>query len=183
VFAFVSVDGVERELLRSALADLRQAHKRTDRFVFHYVDCPTALANAFFACIASVAFEVRIGTIDKGIDWVGTDKTALRGQDRLRESLAAYSLQLPPHLVEGGQLLIDSSRSERKSGLSIRQTIRHSFRLANRACFRDIRICSDGNDLDGVVIQVADMVAGAVRRAGSADHPHIHRIERRVVDW
>ncbi len=183
VFAFVTIEAEDREPLHYSLVDLRHQLQLTNRFVFHYVDCPSSLATAFFDAIRSVELEIRIGVIDKQHDWTHPATVSMRGQERLRLVISKLSLHLPQRVVDGCQLLIDGSRSERKFGLGTRKTIRQSFDQANRTCFRDIRLCADGNDPDGEIIQIADMVAGAVRRAGSLDNPHIRRVGSRIVNW
>lgn len=183
VFAFVTIEANRREQLHDLFLELRDRHQLTNRFVFHFVDCPSTLATAFFDAIRPAELEIRIGVIDKPHDWGAPAIRSMRGQDRLSVAISDLAIKLPSQFVDGSQLLIDGSRSERKFGLGTRQAIRHAFRQANRRCFRDIRLCADGNDPDGEIIQIADMVAGAVRRAGSLDNPHIRRIGNRIVTW
>jgi hypothetical protein len=183
VFAFVTINAKHRESLHHTFVELRNRQQLTNRFVFHYVDCPSSLATAFFDTIRSAELEIRIGVIDKLHDWADSGVLSMRGQERLRVAISDLAIQLPSQVVSGGQLLIDGSRSERKFGIGTRQTLRQSFDQANRTGFRDIRLCADGNDPDGEIIQIADMVAGAVRRAGSLDNPHIRRIGNRIVPW
>jgi hypothetical protein len=183
VFAFVTIEATEREHLHAALEAVRRKHHKTDRFVFHFVDCPTDIASSFFHAVGAVELQVRIGVIKKDHDWTHTDFLARTGQQRLLDSLVGYSILVPTALVSGSTLLIDAPRTEKKFVLTSRRAIRTPFHQMNLGCFRDIRPCPDGNDPDGEVVQVADMVAGAVRRAGTMANPHIRLLERRLFDW
>ncbi len=183
VFAFVTIGAGERDHLHEVLEALRRKHRKTSKFIFHYVDCPTDIANAFFDSIGVVEFQMRIGIVDKGRDWTTPDIAARKGHDRLIDALVSYAALVPPPLVSGSILLIEAPKSERKFGLSVRRAIRAEFGQQGRECFRDIRPSPDGNNPDGEVIQVADMVAGAVRRAGVVANPQIRMLERRLENW
>lgn len=183
VFAFVSINADEREHLHRALEDVRKQHRKTDGFIFHFVDCPPDIADTFFRSIRTVNLQIRVGVANKRLDRVQPDITSLRGQQRLLHALTGFSVRLPSSIASGHTLLIDAPKNEKKLALSIRRSIRDGYASANRVCFQDIRLCPDGNDPDGEIVQVADMVAGAVRRAGVMENAHTRSLGRRIVNW
>ena len=182
--AFASIHNDQRDRLHHSLADVRDRHHHRPGYIFKHADSTHRLRTDFFDALATSGVEVRVRLIDKARDWPAEFWQIKRGDERLASSLAEATSLLPAALIEDQTLLLDlHKRKDGRLCTLITKAVHRSTRTEGRRGFSKIRPCPDDDDSFGEIIQVADMVAGAVRRAGSEDPPDYPQLARVLVPW
>ncbi len=183
VIAFASIDADHREHLRAALTLLRECHGFRPDTVFKHADSSDRVRADFFEQISHTGIEVRVRLVDKTRDWPPAF-SKLTSNQRITSCLAASAADLPDRIIAGGVLLLDlDQKRDGKLCSSTAGAINRSTRTGGRAGFRKVKCCPDTDRELGEIIQVADMVAGALRRAGGAEPPKYRNWNRIVVEW
>ena len=159
----VRIDAVRSELGRGA------------NFEFHFKDCSDSIRGAFFRAISPYAFHYTGIVIDKE-RWyaVGPEEPAA-----FYKSICGWVFeQAKPHLVEAN-VKIDRSGSQR----FCRELASYLKRNTNdaTAAVRYIKQVSMLDSKSDNLMQVADMVCGAVGRSYRLDRPEPHRFRKIIA--
>ncbi|MBI3153482.1 MAG: DUF3800 domain-containing protein [Chloroflexi bacterium] len=162
------------DLLREAIADLRQTLglRETHEFKFHKM-ASAEIRNRVFSTLARADFEA----------WaLIVDKTRLPKIFETTESIEIYTHfitellgVIPPELQKDATLILDEFGSTPDLRTELRRTMvrRHMPRLFKRVIVRSSHMES--------LIQVADLVAGAIMRRDSQDDSEaFDRIARKI---
>ena len=121
-----------------------------------------------FAALQRVPLRANVHMLDKA-SWRSAQPKGSSGSDCICDGIVRLVMGCPEHVVARQVLLVDPS--SRRQVDEIRLAIRASLRGIHRTGFRDVRPRRD-DEADGGIIQVADMIAGEVRRQGGLAGPH-----------
>lgn len=183
VLAFASIDADHQAQIQTCLDAVRERHGFRPATVFKHSDSSDRVRADFFHEVARSGVEVRVRLIDKAHDWP-LEFTRMSSNQRIASTLASTASALPHHLISGGTLLLDlDQKKDGKLCSATAGAINRALRAEGTHSFRKVKCCSDNDRTFGELIQVADMVAGAVRRAGDlqvARYPNWNRI---IVPW
>ncbi|MCC7022109.1 MAG: hypothetical protein IT338_04740 [Thermomicrobiales bacterium] len=86
----------------------------------------------------------------------------------------------PDRFIAGQTLLIDGKRDEMTVMSRIKTDLNRRLAAGGRESARKIRACSDDHPTRGTIIQVADMVAGALRDVGGVTGPYLSGLVGRI---
>ena len=152
------------------LIDLKRALKVSPRFEFKYHISTPAQKDRFFQAILKIPFRVRVAVVDKSC--LGVMFNGLPPQDLTIELLVRLTLRASALDIANEVLIIDGATSAFCRNVRIRFSERCKLEKRIRP-FKNI-IGGDSRREDG--LQIADMVAGAVRVheiGGLSRHYHI----------
>jgi hypothetical protein len=165
-------------MLDEALVGVRHSRHLPDGYCFKFSDSRPQIRDAFFAGVAGLSVWIHATVIDKAT-WPDRYLRTTTGQDRTIEAIMATVLGCRDEFISGQTLLVDSSRDEQRSVNRIRDRLRRGLSDAGRGSFARVKAYPDhGNE--GAIIQVADMVAGALQDAGEAKGPYLVRLRERL---
>ncbi|GEM_PF-2263724 len=166
--------------LHNALSRARRERNLPETHCFHHVSSKPAVTQAFFRALQPLPICVTASLIDKH-QWDRTYIRSTTGNDRVISEIVKHVCNLPATTVAGQQLIVDLESQDTKLLDALRKSIRHAMRLEGRRSFADIRACPDRRRTLGDVIQVADMIAGQLRKHRAIDGPHLPLIKDRIV--
>jgi len=155
--------------LAGAMEDVRRTRRLPDGFTFRYSSCRPSIREAWFARVPSIPVEVTALVIDKR-NWNRDYMRRTTGDDRVLHGVVKVVLAMPARHVAGQRLLIDYPSRERRKVDAIARAIASACRAGGQQSFSAVRPCPDDRR-DGDIVQVADMIAGALRdrdRSGTA---------------
>lgn len=182
-FAFVTIDAGQYPSLHASLAELRRAHNFDEGHAFKHLKSNAQLKRDFFRTLQSTEMQIRVLLVDKKRDW-SSDLWRLRGNDRLAASIAEAEGRLPHEVVSEQTLLVDlDQKRDGRFCTQIIKVVHRSTRSEGRPGFKKIRCCPDTDRFYGEILQVADMVAGAVRRSRTVDTPDQPDLSGVLFPW
>ena len=177
--AFVSIEEEYLEVLGAALGEVRARNSFQPDHVFEHLKSTEAVKRDFCRALSTSEIQVRVLLVDKSRDWPES-VWKLKGNERLVHCLAEGSGRLPAVVVNRQTLLLDlDQKKDGKFATQIIKAVHRSTRGVEKPGFRRIKCCPDSDPTLGDIVQVADMVAGAVRRSRTtspSDQPELRRL-------
>lgn len=86
--------------------------------------------------------------------------------------------------MDGHTLLLDlNQKKDGKFCTMIIKAVHRSTRTGQRHGFRKVKCCPDTHTTHGEIVQVADIVAGTVRKAATAQPDEFPQLRRIIVPW
>jgi len=181
--AFASIHEDELDRLQRALADLWVRRRFRQGAIFKHTDSSDRVRMEFLEAIVGSGIQVRVQLVDKKRGWP-QDLARLDSNQRLAGIVATAASNLPAHLIERGTLLLDlDQKKDGKLCTMAIGAINRATRTASRHSFRKVKCCPDSDSTFGEMVQVADMVAGAVRRSGSVRPTGNQHWDLVVTSW
>jgi hypothetical protein len=178
VTAIVHIDEVDMPTLDDELAQVRKVLGVSDDFVFHHSGSAERTKREFFAALPRVPLYVRVHMLNKA-GWSAQYVTGSTGTDCICDGIVQLIASCPRECIDRQMLYIDLNPDERELVRRYRTTIRQALRRARQPAFKDMKPRPD-NRKDGAIIQVADMMAGEVRRHSGLAGPYLPNIRRLV---
>lgn len=151
--------------LHDCLRRVRETRRLHADYQFHHVSSKEGVREGFFRELAKVDLRIFARTVDKKL-WDQAYLTRTNGATRLMSELVLLIKSLPDDIVTDQQLLIDLERRDQGLLRMLRQEIRRTLAFENRRGFQSIKACPDHQKQGGQLVQVADMIAGEIRREG-----------------
>lgn len=182
-FAYASIDSEALAHLHGGLAAVRARHGLVETYVFKHTGSSDRLRGDFLDAIENVGVQVRVVLVDKSVDWP-REFWRFTGNERLASCVADGVGQLPVVLVEDQTLLLDlNQKKDGKFCTMIIRAVHRSTRTGGRIGFRKVKCCPDTHNTHGEIVQVADMVAGTIRRAADLRPDNFPQLKRIVAPW
>ena len=178
VTVIAHIDGQDLPLLAQTLDGVRAARGLPPRFAFRYSSSSERVRAAFFAAICHVPITARASIIDKRTWGPATFRS--RGWDRINQCIADVVCGCPPELIAGQVVLIDQPKHETAAVRGTAATLKRALQGVGIAPFPQIKPCPD-HRAQGLVIQVADMVAGALHDAGGVTGAYLAPLAGRIT--
>lgn len=175
-FVLAMVQMPERTPLRE-LALVRQTLHLPPRFEFKYHKTKPRQKVIFFKAIQSLAFRVRAVVIDKSV--IRNQFMGAKSQNFIVEYLAQLSLRAQTLDLASDILIIDGATPSYPRALRIKLS-RECRKLNRVRPFKQI-VGADSDREDG--LQLADMIAGAIRRHSAGIETEFYEtFKSKVVD-
>lgn len=174
------VDVAEWERLESALERARRARRLPADYVFHFSGSRPQVREVFFNELGSVPFSAHARVLDKTL-WTLEYLKSSDGLTRIQREIVELLIQCPDAVVGRQTLLIDDERSKQRMIAPIKTDLNRRLEASGRPGLRKVKTCPDHDPSLGAIIQVADMIAGALHDAGSIAGPYLPRL-RRCID-
>ena len=173
VVAIVFVDDPHR--LREQIGGLKQDLGMSGRYEFRFSKTSKHFRHAFFVRIQDAAFEAKVLIVDKqklSNRWYRIDKLSF-----YVHFVGELILRISPPMWQESFLILDRFGQPRA-------TVRHLKRyVRERSLCVPHRITAKRSEAEPL-IQLADMVAGAVFRSGSTgDSTYVDYIATRIESW
>lgn len=178
VLVAVHIDEAALPELRSALAEAKIGLRLPPDYPFKHLASSARTRTAFFAAIRRLPLAVHANLIDTR-DWDATYLKQSRGPDRIADGVIDLILGCPDQIIAGQTLLVDLPRRELRIVRDLRTAIRMALRGVGRRSFATVQPCPDHRDF-GVIVQVADMVAGELREHASVTGPYLAAIQSKI---
>jgi len=172
------VDDAEIPFLADAINVIRRKHRLPEGYVMKYSGMRPSIRASFFDILVDVPFNAFVSVVDKS-RWDASTIAHTSGWDRVSNAITDLVLRCPPELPPVGILLIDLPASEMRLVTDVRIRVRKALRAHDRRSFRKVKPCPD-HRLEGVVVQFADMLAGAISDEPEGDGPYLAGIRRFV---
>lgn len=179
VTVVVHVERAEWHQLEAALATARRRRKLGNEFVFHYGRCRPVVRESFFVELRNVPFTAHARIIDKRT-WPHEVIRATSGDERIQSEIVALLLRCPDDVVAKQILLVDSPKTEMKRILTLKTSLNRALSANGRIGFRLVKPCPDHHRSQGAVIQVADMIAGALHDAGDTGSAYFDGLRKKI---
>lgn len=178
VLAAIHVAAEDVAILQQVVAEANRALRQPDRRPFKHVGASARARQVFFEAVGRAPFAAHVLFIDKR-RW-GDAERVLTGEQRLRDSICRLVAAMPDEVVAEQRLLIDRPRTELQSVRDIGTAIRQTLRANGRASFKAVKPCPDAPDPMGVLVQVADMIAGQIHEFGGTTTGPVRSIAARL---
>lgn len=145
-----------------AIRDCRKRVHRSERWEFKYAKTSDYAKDEFFSAIAPLDFKVRAIVIDKRDLYSGHLRSAPKHlQNYAIKELLTHTL----NTVQDAKLVIDGGD---RRAFGVKDSV-YFRKYVNEVCPGTIRDVSFADSSRVVLIQLADMVAGAIHRSQRAD--------------
>jgi hypothetical protein len=166
--------------LTTQLSDLRQRRGLPPNFVFKYSGAPRKLVEQFFLVIGSTGVTATIVYADKR-EWSPSSRRG-RPRDRLNVLIARLICEADPRFIDGQVILVDRDRSEKGANRETERVVHQLLRVRIPPVSRMpvLRPCPDHRS-DGLLVQVADMFAGAIRADPTLRSPVLTPVRNNIV--
>jgi hypothetical protein len=178
VIAVVHIDEVHLPTLDAELARVRKALGVSDDFVFRHNGSSVRTKREFFAAIARVPLHVRVHMLNKA-RWSAQYVKGSTGTDCTCDGIVELIAKCPRECIDWQLLYIDLHPDEKQLVERYRTTIRQAMRRAGQPAFKDMKPRPDERR-DGAIIQVADMMAGEVRREAGLAGAYLPALRSRM---
>lgn len=96
------------------------------------------------------------------------------------DSIVELVSKCPDEFVAGQGLLVDVPAKETVVISAIRDSLRRALASSGRRSFGKVKPCPD-HRADGIVVQVADMLAGALQDQAAMEGPYLTPLARRIT--
>jgi hypothetical protein len=185
IAAVVFTDNFSADSCDRAIEALRRDHAFSLEREFHFTECSDKLREAFFRCVAPEAFSYYAFVIDKARLYAGAP-TFSDGKSFYQFAVSVVC-DNARKLMRDAKVVIDK-HGDRAFKQQLEKTLKRQMTDADGCCLiRKVRMeASHSNNL----VQLADMVCGAVARSYNAAMPEggrfrklLVRRERRVQLW
>jgi len=180
VTAVVHLDVENWELLEAALAGARRIRSLPPDYVFHFSGSRPQIREALFKELKRVPLSAHGRVFDKNL-WAQSYFRRTNGIARIQAEIVELMIHCPDHLIGGQTLLIDGEKSETKLIAPIKTELNRRLVIGRRASLRRVKTCPDDHQSQGAIIQVADMIAGALHDAGSVAGPYLAGFESKIT--
>lgn len=180
ITAVVHIDIENWELLEEALAKVRRKRSLPPNYVFHFSGSRPQIREAFFDELTRLPLSAYGRVFDKNL-WTQSYIQRTRGNARIQTEIVELLIRCPDHLIGGQMLLIDGQKSETSLIAPIKTELNRRLAIAGRASLRKIKACPDDHPSEGAIVQVADMIAGALHDAGSVAGPYLAELESKIA--
>lgn len=175
-FILAMVQLANRESIPEFAAVRQQFHLKTN-FEFQYYRVKQPFKEAFFYSIRNLHFQVRAVVLNKAN--VPPVLIGMSGTDLIVELLTKLAFRIPETVSEEAILIADSMTPQLKQQLRMR--LSDGYQVAQRKRLFKKLISQTSGSSDG--LQLADMVAGAIRHHITGRNSHYYaQIERKIVD-
>ncbi len=182
-FAFASIDSDDLPALNKALATVRSRHGLVGTYVFKHSGSSDRIRGDFLEAVEHIELQVRVMLVDKSRDWP-PEFWRFTGNQRIASCVAEGVGRLPSGLVDGHTLLLDlNQKKDGRFCTMIIKAAHRSTRTGQRHGFRKVKCCPDTHNTHGEIVQVADMVAGTVRKAATIQPHGFPQLQRIVAPW
>jgi hypothetical protein len=180
VFAIAHIDESRLEQIELNLRTVRQSRglPPTYAFKYHRLQGRPELRAAFFAGIGDLSISATVLVVDKSA-WPENFRRTTRGPDRITKYIADLIRGCADGFVVGHTLLIDGEKDETPTLTAARNAVSRAMEATGRRSFRKVKMSTD-DSAGGEIIQVADMIAGAIRRHG-VDAAELRSLRRRIT--
>lgn len=159
------------------LAELRRDLYLLPSFEFHYAKMSSIQKDTFYHAVLPVYFRVRAAVMLK--EYAPSRYREMNEFDLTVELLSTLTLRALPSDVSNNVLIIDGATDALRSALRIRVS-GECRKMKRERLFKKIVTASSRQE-DG--LQLADMVAGAIReRAWENEPAYFRTFDRKVVD-
>ena len=176
VFAVVHIADADLSILDAEFAAAKQHLRVAPTFVFKHDDAADLVKEQVFAALQRTPMEAHVHILNKAA-WRNAYSKKMKGNDCICGGIITLVMGCPENFVAKQVLLIDPPSA--KQVRELRTAISQSFRGARRTGFRDVRPRRD-DELDGSIIQAADMIAGEVRRQGGLTGPYLPPLAAKI---
>jgi hypothetical protein len=180
VTTVVHLDVEDWGLLEAALVEARRKRSLPPNYVFHFSGSRPQIREAFFDELKRVPLSAHGRVFDKNL-WAQSYYRETSGLARIQAGIVELMVRCPDHLIGGQTLLIDGKKSETKLIAPIKTELNRRLAIGGRTSLRRIKACPDDHQSQGAIVQVADMIAGAVRDAGSVTGPYLSGLESKIT--
>jgi hypothetical protein len=180
ITAVVHIDIENWELLKEALAQARRNRSLPPNYVFHFSGSRPQIRAAFFDELKRLPLSAHCRIYDKNL-WTPPYIRSTRGIARIQAEIVELMIRCPDHLIGGQTLLIDGNTSETKLMAPIKTELNRRLAIGGRASLRKVKACPDDHPSEGAIVQVADMIAGAVHDARSVAGPYLSGLESKIT--
>lgn len=180
VTAVVHIDVEDWDSLEQALAEARRTRSLPANYVFHFSGSRPKIREAFFDEIKGVPLFAHARLLDKRL-WTRSYLQATTGDDRIQAEILELLLQCPDTCIGGQTLLIDGSRREARKIAPLKTALSRALTTRGRDGLRRVKACPDSHPTQGALVQVADMIAGALHDAGNITGPYLSGLGVRIT--
>jgi hypothetical protein len=161
----------------SPLSELRKKLHLPIDYEFHFHQMTDRQKNLFFQVAQDIPYRVRVAHLQK--IKLNKIKNTFSGQDLIVELITTLTLRASPLDISNDLLIIDSAPPSLRRKLRIRLT--ETCRQLNRV--RPFKKISPGKPKSEDGLQMADMIAGAVRQYECGENPaYYNTISKHMVD-
>ena len=147
--------------LEVALAEVREKRGLKRDFEFHYTDIDDPILRGEFMQAVAGKFRAAVAVYDK--EQMRHRWAWGRDTDLLVQLIIHCILALPPDVIQDGKMVIDGDREVKALKRALRPAL--SKTLKERGVSERLNKIAPGNSKVYGVIQVADMVCGAINEA------------------
>ena len=168
-----------RSVFDEALQRVRRARRLPENYCFKFSGSRPGIREAFFVELARQSASFQATVVDKST-WSEDYLRTTTGQTRVIEAIVETIATCADTFVAGQTLLIDSDRDEQRAVNQIRGRLRRALADADRRSFARVKAYPDHGG-EGAIIQIADMVAGALQDAGEIRGPYLSLIASRLL--
>ena len=162
-----------------ALAAARRQRGLGESFVFHHGKCRPVIRQAFFDELRNVPYSAHARIVDKRT-WPVEFIRRTSGDERIRSEIVALILTCADDVIGGQILLVDCPKAEMRNVIAIKTAINQALATHGRAGLRLVKPCPDHHRSQGAIIQVADMIAGALHDSGDTSSPYLHSLRGKI---
>jgi len=178
VTAIAHIDGNQLPLLHEVLDRVRADRGLSAGFAFRYSASSDRVRAAFFSEFRNVPMSARAMIVDKR-RW-GPERYRSRGYERIDECIVSLVCACPPEMIAGQVLLIDQPRKETAAVTRTATAVKRGLRGIGVHPYPQIKPVPD-HRAQGSIVQVADMIAGALHDAGAVEGPYLASLRGRIV--
>ncbi len=180
VTAVIHIDTEHWGRLEEALAAARLRRALPPNYVFHFSGSRPQIRDAFFDELKEVSFRAHARVIDKRM-WTPIYLRETTGDERIQSEIVALLFQCPDRVISDQTLLIDGAKNEARKVVRIKTELNRMLSHAGRSGMRKVKSCPDTHQSQGAIVQVADMIAGALHDAGSVSGRYLSRFSSQLV--
>jgi hypothetical protein len=179
VLAIAHLAVADWELLEASIARVRIRRWLPADFAFHFHRMSLQVREAMFDELVAIPDHAHALVIDKRL-WSRNHVSRTRGDDRLQTSIVELICRCPDDLVANQDLLIDYPKAENAKIIEIKRNLKRALAAHGRTSFRAVKPAPD-TGATGALIQVADVIAGALQDAPNRGPPYLHRLRERIT--
>jgi hypothetical protein len=180
VTAVVHLQSDHWEALEEALARARRRRSLPTNYVFHFSGSRPQIREAFFDALHGVPFSAHARVVDKR-HWTSAYLAETTGDARIQAEIVELIARCPDFLISKQTLLIDGHKRDAGKMVPLKTEINRRLTVAGKAGIRKVKVCPDDHPSQGAIVQVADMIAGALRDIGGARGPYLSSFSSKIT--